>query len=181
MTETLITAAIILGAMFVFIILFVAMHKRGHNKKLAKQQVVLADLTWKNKLDISEKETINNSLLAIDKVNFKLVYINFGNEKEEVTLVDLRQVKTAKLSTEDNSIYEQRKGKSILIDKQVSKLQLELTFNNEQPNSKLVLYQYSDGMHHLVQVKARATRWCDLINALLHEVPHLSRQSPRYA
>ncbi|GEO07810.1 hypothetical protein [Segetibacter aerophilus] len=181
MNETLFITAIILGAIFLFIILFILLHKRGQNKKTAQQKILLADVVWKNKLQLLLQETINNYLLAVDKVNFILLYIDFGNEKEEVVLIDLWQVKTIKVTTEDNSIYEQRKGKSVLVDKQVSKLQLELTLIDEQQKKNLVLYEYKDGMQNLMEIKRRADYWCQLINKAVKELPHPSTQSSKYA
>jgi hypothetical protein len=70
MHSTLFIAAIILGAVLVFIILFIVLHKRSDNKKLAMQKVIFADIVWKNKFEISQKEIINDYLLAIDKINF---------------------------------------------------------------------------------------------------------------
>ncbi|MCW3110069.1 MAG: hypothetical protein JWQ09_4575 [Segetibacter sp.] len=181
MNETLFIAAIILGAIFLFIILFVLLHKRGHNKKIARQKIVLADIIWKNKLELAVQETINSYLLALDKVNFILLYINFSNEKEEVVLIDLWQVRTVKVTTEDNSIYEQRKGKSVLVDKQVSKLQLEITSVDVEQKTNLVLYEYKDGMQNFVEIKRRADYWCQLINKAVQELPHPSKQSSKYA
>jgi len=155
MSSTLFTAAVIIGAVFIFIIGFVLLHKKRHNKKLAKQKSVLDDVIWKNKLEIVEQESINNYVLAIDRVNFVLLYIHFGNEKEEVGLIDLWQIRAVKVSTEDNSIYEQRKGKTILVDKQVSKLQLELTSVEVQAKTNLVLYEYKDGMQNFVEIKKK--------------------------
>jgi hypothetical protein len=181
MSETLFIAAIILGAIFIFIIFFVLLHKKGHNKKIARQKVVLADILWKNKLEISVQETINNYLIAIDKVNFILLYINFSKEKEEVILIDLWQIKAIKVTTEDNSIYEQRKGKPVLIDKQVSKLQLEITLVDVEAKANLILYEYKDGVQNFLQIKRSANYWCDLISKAVHELPHPSGKSSKYA
>jgi hypothetical protein len=175
MSSALFTAAIILGAVFIFIIGFTLLHKKGRDKKIAGQKTIFADIVWKNKLEISEKETINDYLLAIDKINFVLLYINFGQQKEEVTLIDLWNIKTAKVTTEDNCIYEQKKGKPVLVDKQVSQLQLEVTLA-ENKNVMLVLYEYKNGMQDFVHIKQRANYWSQTINNSVKELPHRSRQ-----
>jgi hypothetical protein len=175
MYSTLFIAAIILGAVFGFIILFVVLHRQSHNKKLAKQKVIFADIVWKNKFEISEKESIGNYLLAIDKINFVLLYINFSDAKEEMTIVDLWNIKTVKVTTEDNAIYEQRKGKAVLIDKQINKLQLEVTLVGNQ-SVNLVLYQYKDGLQDLMAIKRRANYWVEMINNAVKELPHPAKQ-----
>ncbi|MDB5246843.1 MAG: hypothetical protein JWQ40_1237 [Segetibacter sp.] len=176
MSSTLFTAAIILGGVFIFIILFVLLHKKGHNKKLAKQKAVVDDVIWKNKLEIIEQESINNYVLAIDKVNFILLYIKFSGPKEEAVLIDLGQVREVKITTEDNTVYEQRKGKAVLVDKQVSQLQLEITTAGMQLKTSLVLYEYKDGMQDFVHIKRRAEHWRDIINSSVKELSHTSMQ-----
>lgn len=175
MSSALFTAAIVLGALFFFIIFFILLHKKGHNKKLARQKTIFADIVWKNKLEISERETINDYLLAIDKINFVLLYVNFGGQKEEVALIDLWNIKTVKVTTEDNSIYEQRKGKAVLIDKQVNKLQLEIALAENQ-KTNLVLFEYKDGMQDFINIKQRANYWSQLINNSVKELPQSLRQ-----
>jgi hypothetical protein len=175
MHSTLFISAIILGVVLVFIILFIALHKQSHNKKLAKQKVIFADIVWKNKLEISEKETINSYLLAIDKINFALLYINFSEQKEEVTIIDLWNIKTVKVITEDNAVYEQRKGKAVLIDKQINKLQLEVTLVDSQPIN-LVLYQYKDGLQNLNEIKKRANYWAGIINGAVKELSQSAKR-----
>lgn len=175
MSSSLFIASIILGTVFIFIVVFILLHKKRDRKKLARQKLVMADIVWKNKLEIGKKETINEYVLAIDKVNFVLLYINFRNEKEEVNLIDLWNIKTAKVATEDNSIYEQKKGKPVLVDKQVTGLQLEITLV-ENTKTNLVLYEYKDGMHDFVHIKRRAHYWSELINNNVKELQRSSKE-----
>jgi hypothetical protein len=177
MHSTLFIAAIILGAVLVFIILFIVLHKRSDNKKLAMQKVIFADIVWKNKFEISQKEIINDYLLAIDKINFVLLYVNFSEPKEEVVIIDLWNIRTVKFMTEDNNVHGERKGKAVLVDKQVNKLQLEVVLvDNEKIN--LVLYQYKDGVQDLIAIKTRANYWAGIINSAVKELPHAVKQMP---
>ena len=177
MLETLLTAAVVLGIVFIFIVVFILLHKRRDNRKLAKYKVVLADVVWKNKLDLAEQETINHCVIGIDKINFILLYINFSNDKEEVILLDLWQIKDLKVTTEDNNVYEQRKGKSVLVDKHVAKLKLAVTLIDVESKVDLILYQDGDGMQDFLQIKKRAEYWLDLIAGMMEELPHPSQKS----
>jgi len=170
MTSTLFTAAIILGAIFIFIVFFIALHKKKHNKKLEKQKVIFTDLVWKNKLEISEKENINSYLLALDKINFVLLYIHFKEEKEEVELIDLWRIKAARAVNEDNSIYEQKKGKSLLVDKQITKIQLEVLLH-DMTKVNLALYEYQEGIQDYMFIRRRANYWAEMINSQIKELP----------
>jgi len=89
MVPTLLPALVILGIVILVVMLFSMVHKKTQNKKRLRQKVVFADCVWKNKLAISESETINNYLLAADKLNFILLYISFSGIKEVVHVIDL--------------------------------------------------------------------------------------------
>ena len=177
MLESILTAAVVLGMVFIFIVVFVLLHKRRDNRKLAKYKVVLADVVWKNKLDLDEQETINQYIIGIDKINFILLYIDFSNDKEEVILLDLWQIKDLKVTTEENISYEQRKGKSVLVDKHVAKLKLEVTLIDEESKVDLVVYQYGDGMQYIGPIRKRAEYWLHLIAGVMQELPHPSQKS----
>ena len=175
MSSTLLIAAIILSTVFFFIIVFILLHQKAHNKKIAKQKAVFAGYVWKNKLEISEKETINDYLLALDDANFVLLYLNLRQEKEEAALIDLWQIKTVNVNTEDTCVYEQRKGKSVQVDKLVSKLQMQVTLVDSQKKADLVLYEYKDGMKDFEHIRKRTDYWCQIINKALQELPHPSK------
>jgi DNA/RNA-binding domain of Phe-tRNA-synthetase-like protein len=79
--------------------------------------------------------------------------------------------------TEDNNVHGERKGKAVLVDKQVNKLQLEVVLvDNEKIN--LVLYQYKDGVQDLIAIKTRANYWAGIINGAVKELPHAVKQMP---
>lgn len=172
MVSTLFTAAIVLGLLFLFIIFFVQLHKKKDNKKLANQKVIISDLIWKNNLEISEQEGINNCFFAIDKINFVLLYVHFQNNTHEAQLIDLWNVKSAKISLEDNCVYEYKKGKSVLSDKQLDKLFIELSFINNPEKMPLLIYDLHDGLLDLLQIKSRANHWAQVINSCVEGVPH---------
>jgi hypothetical protein len=111
MTSSLFTIAIVFAIVFIFILLFRLFHKKGKHSKIAMQKKLVADIISKNKLEITEKEAINNYLLAIDKVNFMLLYINVIDPNEAAVLIDLWQIKTVKVSTEDNGVLRAEKRK----------------------------------------------------------------------
>ena len=175
MSSTLITAATVLAAAILFIIVFIIVHRVNHNKKLAHQKVIFADVVWKHKLEIAEKETINDYLLAIDNINFVLLYINFNKEKEGVKLVDVWNIKSVKVASVDNAVYEHRQGKPVLVDKQVVKLQIEVALLDGD-DVDMVLYEYKDGVQDIGLVRDKAEQWCSLINSSIKELPQRAKR-----
>ncbi len=116
--------------------------------------------------------------MAIDKQNFLLLYINFSEAKEVVHLIDLWNVKSVKVVTEDTNMHEYRRGKSILVDKQIGSLYLEVTLvENTQPKPCLPLYECKDGMQDFVQIKRTATYWSEIITNCIRELPHSANQN----
>jgi hypothetical protein len=179
MTPTLITAAIIIGATFLFIMFFSLLHKRDRKQKLAKQKIAFSELVARNQLEISEKEELNNYIIAIDKNKFQLVYLDFSGTDAEKIVIDLRKVKSVKVDTEENSIYEERKGKSILIEKQVIKLQLAISLNDPHlsPNFLPFYQMYKDGIQDFTTVKNRAEYWQNIIMSCHKQITDRSKQT----
>jgi hypothetical protein len=174
----------ITGILFGIIILFTILFRRFHNKENAGKFTVqesIATFISDKKIEITEMETINNYLLAIDRVNFLLLYQDNRNLAGRPLLIDLWQVKTAKTCTEEDSIYEQKKGKPFLIDKRVNKLKIQLTFIDGQPGPDLVLFEYRNAAEDFIQVKKRSDHWCQLITKATGEIPNSLDQKSKYA
>jgi hypothetical protein len=165
MASTLLTAGILLGITFLFIFLFSLLHKKGKNKALANRNAKFNALVAKNNLTIKEREEFEQYQIAIDTTNLKLLYLNFTATTEDVKVIDLQKIKTAKVDIEENSIYENRKGKSVFVEKHILKLQLAITSKDaNQPIDLLTFYQYQDGMADFNKLKKRIEYWKDNIN-----------------
>ena len=128
---------------------------------MAEQQSKFERLVSANNLTISEKELFDKYVIAIDVERGLLVHIDFSNAEDSTRLIDLHTIKTVKVNTEENSIYEEKKGKPFLVEKQLTKLQLELTpKDTDQPKQLLPFYQlYKDGQHSFSSIKKRIEYW----------------------
>ena len=129
---------------------------------MATQKARFEYLLTENNLTIHEKEQFEHYLIAIDTVNRKLLYLNFSSEKEDIKVIDLQKTKTARVDVEENSIYEDKKGKSVFVEKHIMKLQLELT--PKDAKQLLPFYQYQDGMGDYNRLKNRIEYWRNNIN-----------------
>lgn len=160
MASILLTAGILLGFVFLFVFLFSQMHKRGKKKLLVSQNTVFNKLVSINNLTITEKEEFAHYHIALDTSNLKLLYVNFSNTKEDVTILDLQKVKSVKVNMEENSIYENRKGKTVLIEKEIVTIKLILTINDTvYPTTVLTFYRYEDGKTDYAVLKTRMEYW----------------------
>jgi hypothetical protein len=171
MITSLTTIAIVFAIVLGFILLFRLLHNKKKRSRLALQQEKMNESIIQNKLEISEKEQIDNYLLAIDKTNFMLMYIDYNAPGNAPILMDLWQIKNVKIVTEHNDVYEEKKGKKILVDKQVIKLMIQVTLTDGKAGQEMVLYDYNNAIREFIHSKTRAAYWCQLINQALLELP----------
>lgn len=165
MASTLLTAGIILGVTFLFIFLFSLLHKRGKQKNIENQRASFANLVAANNLTIHEKEQFGHYMIAIDTLQRKLCYLNFSGNKEEVKVIDLQKTKETRVVIEENSIYENKKGKTVFVEKHVIQLHLEITSKMiNESKELLVFYTYHDGIVDYNRLKNRIEYWRDNIN-----------------
>jgi hypothetical protein len=166
MISTLLTAALIIGAIFILSYLFNRLHKKQQQKQLSRQKKILYTVIQQHNLRIHQREDINNYLFGIDKSGGQLLHLDFRNPPEEATLIDLHKVESAKLVNVESGIYENKKGKAVLAEKYITKMQLELTLKDPslQP-VMLPLYQFEDGSQDLISLRQRGEYWQAVINS----------------
>ena len=140
MASTLFTAGIILGITFLFIFFFSLLHKEENKSRWQIKKQDLMTQFLQITLTINEKEQFEHYYIAIDTLNAKLLYFNFSSEEEDVKVIDLQKTKTARVDIEENSIYEDKKGKSVFVEKQIAKLQLELASKDAGKSEELLTF-----------------------------------------
>ena len=177
MGSTLLIAAIIVGAIVLFILLFSLLHKKMQQNKIESQKLKSTDLVGHQKLEIREKEEKHDYVFGIDKINFILLHMDFSQKKEEVTLVDLWDVKTVRLNTEERRIYIPENGKFVPVEKQVLKLQLELVLRDADRPKHVLPFYHADkhNIQDLRSTQERAEYWRDITNNYLKELPGISK------
>lgn len=158
--STLFTAVALLAIIVIFIGLFNLFNKKAKGAKALKQENVFETLVWKNKLAIQQKERINDYILAIDNLNFVLVYIDFSLPREQVTIIDLWNVRSVQLSMETTGLFEHKR----------QQLQLAVEEMN-LPTHKLVLYDVQQhGAGKSESTKLRGEYWHSLIQHIVKEL-----------
>lgn len=165
MGSTLLTAGILLGITFLFVFMFSLAHKRGKKKEMAKRKIKIDEVISTNHLTITEKEELANHFIAIDAGKGKLVYMEFDSTGDKTELIDLQNIKSAKVDVVENNIYEERKGKQVSVGTHISKVQLELTpKDGNQTKHYLAFYQaIVNGMDEMNTLKRRAQHWQEMV------------------
>lgn len=164
MTYTLITAALVIGAIIIITTIFNKIHSKQQQHNSALRRRILESTISENKLTLTESEEINGHLIAIDEAADKLIHFTL-HEAGNAIILNLKQLKSIQADVEETGIYETKKGKSIMTDKHVTLIQLRVTFkDSKRAVQQLPIYRYEDGMHELVACKASAKKWEKLVN-----------------
>ena len=150
-----------------FIYFFSLLHRKSKEKRIALQQANFEKLVSTHQLVIDEQEVFDRYLLAIDRINGKFIYIDLHDKAEDEHIVDIHQIKGVKLINEENSIYEDKKGKSVLVEKLVTSLQLEIALKEGKVSELLTFFKYGDAAGEYLRLFERVTIWKDNLTALL--------------
>lgn len=178
MLSSLYTVGVLFGITILFILLFTYLHRKAKRKSQSFQNSKFNALVKEHRLSVTEKETIGHYCIAIDNLNAKLLYIDFDNPEPVSSIIDLRQVKNARIASEEKSIYEEKKGRQVFLEKQLTKLELELIFNFPGESSKLPFFQlHKEGLQQFTSFKTRAEYWQALINNYIHHLIPVSQQT----
>lgn len=169
MNPTILTALLLLAAIAVLYLSLVVFYKKAHDKNAAKRKVIFADIAWKNKLEINERETIGHYSLGIDLKNFFLLHVDFSNEEPRVTLLDLWKIQSASLSSDEKNLYEQKNGQPVLAEKQLQKMDIDIRMKGGDAKLELPLFRHYDGTGE-DSVREKAKYWMELIDSTLKEL-----------
>ena len=172
MDSTLLTAAILLGITFLLILLFSLAHKRGKKSDALKREAKLQDVVKNNNLQITEKEETAHFFIGLDVVKGVLIYISYFENKGVAEVIDLSKIKSAKVDEVENQTFEERNGKSVVVDSQVMTVQLEITIKDgaEARYSLPFYHMLYDSLVERTRLRARAEYWKDIISNNLKQM-----------
>lgn len=103
-------------------------------------------------VQISDSEILNSQFIGVDKINGYLVFAPIPVKEEDVTLVHIKNVARAEVSSSGNS-------------KSLDYVALQLTFK-DQSKKELVLFNEDIGMDAQMS-RHQANQWKTTINNLL--------------
>lgn len=123
----------------------------------------------KYNLKIDQKEKWNQSILGIDPVQKKLLFVQKRNNIFSVELIDLLQVKDSKLIPVSVQSRKYRKQGSLLM-----RIDLQFTFSPDQGPKLLNLYDSRLNLYKEMEL-SHAAKWNDLIHQYLPIEPFLHK------
>ena len=119
-----------------------------------------------NKIQLTEHESLRHAFIGMDAANGKLVYINYYEQETPAEIIDLKEIRLAKVDVLEHQTYEERDGKSRVADRQTQVVQLVLPAKNTSGEKyTLPFYQLIyDDIGEMPELKQKATRWEQVVN-----------------
>lgn len=97
MNSTLSIGLLIVLAVLLVIVLLMAISRREQKKIVTKMGKIYNDLIDRNNLTIDSKEDFRKRIIAVDRVNEQLLFVDLSGEEERSFLVDLPEVVLCRL------------------------------------------------------------------------------------
>ncbi|MCY1559425.1 hypothetical protein D9M68_964650 [compost metagenome] len=113
----------------------------------------------------------------MDAVNGKLVYISYYEQNAPAEIIDLKDIRSAKVDVLEHHEFEERDGKSRVADRQTQVVQLVLPVKKENGEKyTLPFYQLIyDDIGDIPELKQKASRWEQVVNQWIKPQARVSK------
>jgi len=134
------------------------LYTRNKKKKenMALEQFVATGLKYG--IEITELDSWQNSIIGIDSLKKKILFLRTVNDYEDETLVDLNQVKKCELIKVERNLED---GNST-----VARINLVFHLGNNKPDYSLEFYN-SENTMMIVSELQMAEKWCNIAIELI--------------
>lgn len=140
-----------------------ANRKKTRRKLLRKQ---FEEFAIQNNLSIDKKQMVRGSMIGIDRLNFKLIFLMNGASKKQFHLVDMRDIIQCRLKKEREKVT-----------KHISKIYLQCLLNKGRPDIRFVFFdENEDDSFKMLRSFKKASYWKKCID-IFKETANLSLKS----
>jgi hypothetical protein len=160
--------AIILGLSAVYGITEILKGKRKKNNKISLA-MAYDMLVLKNKLSIEQMDVIRNKLIALDRLNQKLVMIDQNEGSEEELCIPLQHIGSSGIMIERNDQHESIKRISLQLQHRRTGTQYSFCFYDDA----------HDPIIELPSLSKKAWHWSNRVN--IHRQPGTVSTKRKYA
>lgn len=146
---SLILALILLG---VIVSWYNKKKKKKDNDKLRQE---FNEFAIKNHLAIDKKQILNKNIIGIDRMNFKLIFLDRSTDPQQFHLIDLRDLSDCRLIKQRNNS-----------NGHISHIFLQCIFNDKnKSNISLPFYnEINDDLFQMLRLSKKASYWVKSIN-----------------
>ncbi|MEO9021610.1 MAG: hypothetical protein ABI237_16775 [Ginsengibacter sp.] len=155
MNSTVYIAAFIIISLVLFGILISWYNKRKKRRDTDKLIQDFDDFAIKNNLAIDKKQTLNKNMIGIDRMNFKLVFLDNNKTPQEFHLIDLLDLSNCRLIKHKN----QNNG-------HISNISLQCIFKEKKEQDIILPFynEMSDDLFKMLRLSKKASYWEKSIN-----------------
>jgi hypothetical protein len=165
---TILVAIIIVGATTAVSLLLLFIHNKQKRKHMTQLLHRFSQLGSLYNLSFSSQEVSRNTVLGLDGVQGKLLFLSKLDEKVYThSLVDLRKVKACSVK----KIYTNIQGGALVngkLDHHLQSIVLLFEMNNMEPPTEVCFYNHvHDSIYHVKEQEAKANDWETILSKML--------------
>lgn len=153
------STAYIAASLIITLILIGVILSWYNKKKKRKERDMLTkefnEFAIRNNLAIDKKQTLNKNMIGIDRMNFKLIFLDRSTDPQEFHLIDLQELSDCRLIKQKNHS-----------NGHISHIFLQCIFNDKNKNDiSLPFYnEINDDLFQMLRLSKKASYWVKSIN-----------------
>ena len=156
------TSTSIIGLVLILITVFpIFLLLRNQHQYKNKIETILKGFNNGNSVEFSDRDTINNKIVAFNEQKKKIVLIDLNTKPEQVSYVDLNEISDCKITRETEHNYDSPRKKEFIT-------KVELKFKHKADLQESVMKFYDFEYEKPIQItyyrdNQLAEKWLELI------------------
>lgn len=149
-----------IAASLIITLILIGVIVSWYNKKKKKREKdrlmqEFDEFAIQNNLAIDKKQTLNKNMIGIDRMNFKLVFLDRSADPQQFHLIDLQDVLDCRLIKQKNNS-----------NGHISHIFLQCIFNDkDESDIRLPFYnELNDDLFQMLRLSKKASYWVKSIN-----------------
>lgn len=149
-----------IAASLIITLILIGIIVSWYNKKKKKREKdrlmqEFDEFAIQNNLAIDKKQILNKNMIGIDRMNFKLVFLDRSADPQQFHLIDLQDVLDCRLIKQKNNL-----------NGHISHIFLQCIFNNkDESDIRLPFYnELNDDLFQMLRLSKKASYWVKSIN-----------------
>ncbi len=149
-----------IAASLIITLILIGVIVSWYNKKKKKREKdrlmqEFDEFAIQNNLAIDKKQTLNKNMIGIDRMNFKLVFLDRSTDPQQFHLIDLQDLLDCRLIKQKNNL-----------NGHISHIFLQCIFNDkDESDIRLPFYnELNDDLFQMLRLSKKASYWVKSIN-----------------
>lgn len=178
--STILVAAILVGFLAFFIVLFTTNEERKKRTRRNQFLSCFSELGSLNHLTFSSQEILKDTAIGLDGVHRKLLVVTRNNEATfSNQLLNLNEVKTCAVKKQHGTVYAGSKKNPM--EHYLEKVAIHFEFRNSQEPIEVVFYHHiSSDVYEIKEMSEKAKHWEVILSKLLRSPLKEETKQPNF-